>query len=512
MTEEKNTPMNESTETPQPPAAARSPWVRRIITVLGAVLLLAGAAGFYYWFEHRGMDHGALDAAGDVYYCPMHPQYTSNKPGNCPICNMTLVKREGGVTPPATQEATEPAVAGEYYCPMHPQVTSDKPGLCHICNMKLVQRGSDPAKHTSHATPAPGDAPAAAGAVQISAQRQQLIGVRTVSVEPRRMSREIRTVGKVAIDETQTAHVHTKFSGYIEHVFVDYVGRVVKKGEPLFTIYSPELVATQQEYLIALRARKSLADSPYTEISGGSASLVEAARQRLRLWDISEREIEELEREGKVKRELTVYSPVGGVVIERAAYHHGRFVNPEMDLYTIVDLSRVWVLGEVYEYDLPYVRPGMTAEVEIPWAGGARRVRARVDYTYPYMNPETRTAQVRLQLANPDSTLRPEMFVNLRLSVGLGEYLAVPVDAVLDTGAEQFVFVDKGDGYFEPRRVTTGPESEGFVGITAGLRRGERVVTAANFLIDSESRLKGAFASLGAPAAAPGHTGHTPPR
>ena len=485
MSEEKILPTNETSETPPPPTQ-RSPWVRRIITVLGALLLLGGAAGFYYWFEHKGMDHGVAEAG--EYYCPMHPQYTSDKPGNCPICNMTLVKREGGSTAPAGEEDHRPHTPGA------PKTQPEK--------QSMTQPAAQPM------TPSTG----AAGVIQISAQRQQLIGVRTVAVEPRRMSREIRTVGKVAIDETQTAHVHTKFSGYIEHVYVDYVGRAVKQGEPLFTIYSPELVATQHEYLIAMRARKSLADSPYTEISGGSASLVEAARQRLRLWDISEKEIDQLEREGKVKRELTVYSPVSGVVIERAAYHHGRFVNPEMDLYMIVDLSRVWVLGEVYEYDLPYVRPGMSAEVEIPWAGGVRRLRARVDYTYPYLNPQTRTAQVRMQLANPDATLRPEMFVNLRLSVGLGEYLAVPVDAVLDTGTEQFVFVDKGDGYFEPRRVTLGPESGGFLGITSGLRRGERVVTAANFLIDSESRLKGAFASMGAPAAAPGHSGHTPPR
>ncbi|MGH8647156.1 MAG: efflux RND transporter periplasmic adaptor subunit, partial [Gammaproteobacteria bacterium] len=351
----------------------------------------------------------------------------------------------------------------------------------------------------------PGSQPAAAASpgntIFIAPERQQLIGVKSVPATVRPVVKEIRTVGRVTYDETKLTHIHTKVTGYIEEVFVDFVGKAVTKGDPLFSIYSPELVSTQEEYLIALRGQKKLSESSYPEVAAGADSLVRAARERLRLWDISEEEIETLGKEGKVKRALTIYSPVSGIVTERAAYHHGRYVDPQMDLYTVVDLSTVWVLAEIYEYDLPFVRVGQTAEIEFPYVANAKPLRGKATFLYPYLNPTTRTTQIRTEFPNPELALRPDMFFNVKLRIDLGQQLAVPEDAVLDTGTEQYVFVDKGEGYFEPRPVKLGAEAGGYYVIQRGLEAGERVVTAANFILDSESRLKGVFANMGKPSA-----------
>ena len=440
---------------------------------LGVAVLIVTSGAVVLTHDHAAgvAEPGtALAAPADVYTCPMHPQYTSDRPGNCPICNMKLVKKEPAGTPAAV-----PAAAPQQAAP----------------------------------TPAPASAPQG-GTIFVPPQRQQLIGVQFFDVQPRAMEKEIRTVGKVAVDETRTSQVHTKIVGYIEQVFADYVGKVVKRGEPLFTIYSPELVSTQQEYLIAVRGQKQLADSPYPEVAHGAARLVDAARERLRLWDVDEKDLAALEQDGKVKRTLTIYSPASGVITQREAFSNGRYVSPEMNLYTIVDLSQVWILGEVYESDFPYVRVGQTAEIEFPYANAAKTLRGRIDYFFPFLNAQTRTGQVRVIFPNPGMALRPEMFVNLKLKSSLGQYLAVPSDAVFDTGTEQHVFVDKGEGYFEPRRVEIGPEADGYIAILRGVKRGERVVTAANFLLDSESRRTGAFANMGAPSAPPAASGQTP--
>jgi len=407
------------------------------------------------------------------------------------------------------KDASKPAKV-EYYCPMHPQQRSDKLGNCPICNMKLVK--VEGAAAHEHGTAKDPSVTAEATTVFISPERQQLIGVRTVVAQRKPLSMEIRASGKIAFDETKVTHIHTKISGFIEEVFADYVGKPIKRGQPLFTIYSPDLVATQEEYLLALRSKESLKDSSFQWVSKGSTNLLEAARKRLQLWDISEPEIRELEKSGKAKRALTVFSPVSGVVIQRAAYHHGRNVTPEMELYTIVDLSTVWALGEVYEYELPFIRIGQSVQVEFPHGAGTRERNGRITFVSPTLDPKTRTAEVRVEFANPDLTLRPDMFVNFKARVSFGSPLVVPADAVLDTGSEQYVFVDKGQGYFEPRMVTVGQEADGLYAIESGLRPGERVVTAANFILDSESRLKGAFPGTGtASSARAAHTGAASP-
>ncbi|MDQ2901695.1 MAG: efflux RND transporter periplasmic adaptor subunit [Acidobacteriota bacterium] len=334
----------------------------------------------------------------------------------------------------------------------------------------------------------------------VAPQKQQLIGMRSVAAEYGTLAKEIRAVGKVGYDETRVTHIHTKVSGYIEDVFADYVGKSVRAGEPLFTIYSPDLVATEQDFLLALRSRALLRESTLASAATGSENLIAAARERLRLWDVTGQEIHDLETSGKMKRAIAVYSPVNGVVVERAAYHHGTFVDPSKDLFTIVDLSRVWVLAEVYEADLPFVRTGETAQVELPYAGGGPPLRGRVDFVFPFLDPKTRTVQVRIEFPNPGLRLKPEMFTNVRLNVPLGRQLLVPQDAVMDTGTQQYVFIDLGNGYIQPRLVKVSAANEDKAGISAGLKAGEKVVTAANFVIDSDSRLKGAFANMGKPS------------
>jgi RND family efflux transporter MFP subunit len=442
---------------------------------LAALLVLAAilGAGLYFWkgpgrATHVGQLLGRSEkpvqtTEKETYYCPMHPNYKSDKPGNCPICSMKLVKLE------------QAAAANEGQQRM--------PGMAMESGTAGNNEASVPPART----------------IFIAPQRQQMIGVKTAVVNVVPLVKEIRAVGKVSYDETKVTHIHTKVTGYVEEVFVDFMGKIVKQGDPLFTIYSPDLVSTQEEYLLALRSRNTLKNSSFEWVSTGSQSLLEAARQRLRFWDIRDEDIDRLEKEGKVRRTLTIYSPVNGLVTERAAFHHGKFVNPEMDLYKLVDLSTVWILGDIYEYELPYLKTGQSVEIEFPYTSEARPLRGRVTYVYPYLDPKTRTAQIRMEFPNPDFQLKPDMFVNVKLKIDIGSSIAVPEDAVLDTGTQQYVFVDKGEGYLEPRQVKVGAEAKGYYAIQSGLSAGERVVTAANFILDSESRLKGAFANMGMP-------------
>jgi RND family efflux transporter MFP subunit len=351
-------------------------------------------------------------------------------------------------------------------------------------------------------TQAPSSTPQA-NAIFVPPEKQQLIGMRSVPAEMGTLTKEIRITGKVTYDETHQTHIHSKVSGYIEEVFADSVGKQVRTGDPLFTIYSPDLLATEQDYLLALKSRDLLRNSTVASAATGSENLIAAAKERLRLWDVSDQEIQSLETEGKVKRAITVYSPVSGVVMERAAYHHGTFVDPSKALFMIVDLSHVWILGEVYETDLPLVRVGQAAQVELPYSGGGRKINGHVEFIYPFLDPKTRTVQIRMEFANPDLSLKPEMFTNITMSAALGRQVLIPQDALMDTGSEQYVFVDKGNGYVEPRKVKASGDAGEKVGIQEGLKPGEKVVTGANFIIDSESRLKGAFAGMGAPSQPP---------
>ncbi len=333
------------------------------------------------------------------------------------------------------------------------------------------------------------------GTVQISPERQQLIGVRFGKVEKRTLEKVIRTVGRIDYDEKRIGIVSPKISGWIEELYVDFTGRFVRKGEALLTIYSPELVSTQEEYLLALKAKKEWSKSPFAEVSEGGNLLAESARRRLKLWDISDTQIQALEESREPKKTLTLNSPFTGYVIEKKV-NQGQFVDAGMALYKIADLSVVWLIADIYEYELPAIRLGQQASIQMAYYPG-EAFTGKAIYIYPYLDPQTRTAKVRYEFANPHGKLKPEMFTNVEISVRLGDRLAVPEGAVIDTGVRKVVIVDRGSGYFEPREVRLGMKAGEVFEVLEGLKAGERVVTSANFLIDSESKLKEAVGGMG---------------
>jgi Cu(I)/Ag(I) efflux system membrane fusion protein len=342
------------------------------------------------------------------------------------------------------------------------------------------------------------------GTVQISPERQQLIGVKIGTVEMRPLEKVIRTVGRVDYDEKRLVTISPKIGGWIEDLYVDFTGKFVQQGEPLLTIYSPDLVSTQEEYLLALRAKKDLVKSPFSEVAGSGNSLAESARRRLKLWDITDDQIKALEDSGQPRKTLTLYSSFSGVVLEKGAYR-GMSVMPGIALYKLADLSVVWLYADIYEYELPFIRLGEQASIELTYLPG-ETFRGKAIYIYPYLNPETRTAKVRFEFPNPQGKLKPEMYANVEIKVQLGRKLAVPEGAIIDTGLRQMAIVDKGSGYFEPRQVKVGSKVDNYYEVIKGLRAGERVVTSANFLIDSESRLKEAMGGMAMPGME--HGGH----
>ncbi len=344
-----------------------------------------------------------------------------------------------------------------------------------------------------------------ASTIRIDPVTVQNMGVRTAPVRRTALSRSIRALGTVDYDEKRIHTVTVKFDGWIERLYVDFVGQPVKKGQPLFDIYSPDLVTAQEEYLLALGQVRALGDSDYPQVREGAARLLDAARRRLANWDLGPRQIERLEREGTVRRTLTVHSPASGVVIRKDAFA-GHFVKAGMHQYEIADLSRVWVQAEVYEYELPFVHEGMPATMELSYLPG-RRFTGKVLFLYPYLNPKTRTATVRLAFDNPGGELRPQMYANVLLDSPVqADALTVPQEAVIDSGVRKLVFVALGGGKFEPREVTLGAEgTDGAYQVLGGLREGEEVVVSAQFMLDSESRLREAVAKmLEARSAGPG--------
>ena len=369
--------------------------------------------------------------------------------------------------------------------PMHPQYKSDKPGTAPDCGMDLVPVYEDASV---------GQAEAPEGSIKISTGKQQLMGVRYGTVTRAPMKKASRAVGRVAYDETRIARIHPKVEGWIEKVYVDFTGKLVQKNQPLLDVYSPALLSTQQEFLLAAKARKTLADSSFPEISSGALSLYESSRRRLLLWDIDEKTIDEIERTGEPRKALTLYSPIQGFVLARNAYDRQR-ITPETELYTVADLSNVWVLADVYEYEIPQIKIGQSAALDLSYFSG-KTLRGTVDYIYPEVEATTRTLKVRIQVPNPGYVLKPDMYANVTFQIDYGTQVAVPAEAVLNSGAEQIAFVAHENGFFEPRKIQIGPEVEGFYVVLFGLEPGERVVTSANFLIDSESRLKSAMAGM----------------
>jgi Cu(I)/Ag(I) efflux system membrane fusion protein len=352
---------------------------------------------------------------------------------------------------------------------------SNHPGRAPDCGMKLVPVYADEAVTTAATSTVSGYAN-----VAMPPQRQQLIGVKLATAELRDLSRTTRTTGRVAIDERRIAQVRTKFEGFVEALYVNFTGAPVRRGDPLLAIYSPDLLATQNELLLAERNRSDL-----------GRALADAARARLRLWDMSSADIDRVVGSGKPMRDVTLRSPVSGVVMTKNAVAGARVMLSDT-LYEIADLSHVWVLADVYESELQNVRAGDTAQVRV----GGQALAGRITFIGPVIAAQTRTASVRVELENPNGLLRPDMFAEVILRQQGGRAVAVPDSAVMNTGTRSVVFVARGNGTFEPRQVTTGAKVDGFYEIRSGVQAGERVVVDANFLVDSESRLKSALSQM----------------
>src|SRR6516165_5259892 len=345
--------------------------------------------------------------------------------------------------------------------------------------------------------PAPSTSEASLVPVTLTPQRMQSIGVKTGQVEYKQVHDQIRTTGNVEVDETHLAEVQVRFAGWIQSVYVDSTFKQVRKGQPLLTIYSPELVSTENEYLLAKQNRGLLAHSTVPGVAAGADTLLASALERLKQWGIPEREIQQLEETGKVKREIEVDSPVSGLITERIALP-SMYVQPGAKLYSIADLSTVWVYAQVFQNDLGRVQVGSPAQITVDSYTG-RSFPGRVSFISPQLDEATRTAKVRLEIPNPDSKLSLGMFVNVQLDLPMGRQLVIPPSGVFQTGTRQVAFVAKGEGYFEPREIETGIQSGDDVVVAKGLRPGERIVTSANFLIDSESQLQAAMGSFAPP-------------
>lgn len=328
--------------------------------------------------------------------------------------------------------------------------------------------------------------------VEIPLEKQQLIGVKTTDVALKPLQKIIRTVGRIEYDERRLFTVNTKIEGWIEKLYVDYTGRHVKKGEPLAEIYSPELFATQQEFINLLRWKKSQITDSKTQIvemlSRDTDAIIEAARQRLKLWDITDEQIKKIEESGRPIKTLTLYSPVSGYIIQKTALQ-GMRIMPGERLFDVADLSSVWVIADIYEYEVPMIRIGQTANIVLSYFPD-REFSSKIDYVYPTLSGETRTAKIRFIIPNPGGQLKPQMFTNVEIKINIGNKLAIPEDAIIDTGERQIVYVDKGEGYFEPREIMTGIRADGMVEVLRGLKPGEKVASSATFLIDSEAKLK----------------------
>ena len=511
--------------------------------VIGAALVIAiVAVGVVAYVSRRG-DGGApsessLTAKAVRYHCPMHPTMVSDRPGDCAICGMRMVPIEEGESegsgsnaavrgsdaqehnaPPAEYDAspvghdvplaeheahsaehgTEPAEhaqhgaapAGKkkiiYRSTMNPSEVSARPGKDSM-GMEMAPEELEESSALGGAAAVEGRAP-----VKLSTQRRQLIGVRTGPVEKGLFTRTIRTVGRVTYDETRLRNVFTKVSGWVERLYANTTGQLVKQGDPLLTIYSPELLASVQEYLLALSGRDRLSSS---DLAGDSGErLVASARRRLLLFDLTPQQIAALERNGKAPTTMTLYAPIGGHIITRNVTQGDR-IEPGTKLLDIAELSRVWVLADIYEYELPFVRLGQVATVTLTYLP-ARTFEGRITLIYPVLSETTRTVKLRLEFANSDFSLRPEMYAEVEIRSDLGERLAVPESAVITTGTREVAFVERGEGFFEPRELKLGIRLPDSFEVLEGLSEGERVLTSGNFLVDSESKLRAALAAAG---------------
>jgi Cu(I)/Ag(I) efflux system membrane fusion protein len=326
-----------------------------------------------------------------------------------------------------------------------------------------------------------------APSITLSDDKVQLIGVRTEAAAFRKLDKQIRTVGKVEVNETRLAFVNTKIAGWVKKLYVNFTGDRVVEGQPLLSIYSPDLVTAQEEYLLALRSRTTVSGG-IAEVQSAQQSLIDSAKRRLILWDITEDQIAALEKTGKPQTDMIINAPLSGIVLDKMVLD-GAYITPGMNLYKIADLSTVWIIADVYEYEVPLVKLGQRARVTLPYSSG-EVLHAMVNFINPVLDPLTRTVKVRIAVQNPGLVLKPDMYVNVEIMTSSRARLVIPRSAVLDSGTRQIVYVEKEPGLFEMRKVTLGLRGENEVEVLKGIRKGERVVTSGNFLIDSESQLQ----------------------
>ena len=449
-----------------------------LIAGIGSTLLLRPAAKD----DHQHASASTASPKKQMYQCPMHPQIIQDHPGACPICGMDLVPMDSG----------EPKDKGKilfYRNPMNPSITAQVPmkdemGMDYIPVYAGDLKGEG-AGLEDHAV------------VKIDHERQQLIGLRTEKVVEESVSGELRALGRVVVDETRVRKVNVKVEGFVEKLFVDYVGKSVAKGQPLFSFYSPEFVSAQREYLLALQTQKALSGG---SLQGSGGELLESARRRLSLWDVPKETIDHLEKTSEVQKALTLRSPISGVVTVKNVMEGARLTPADIP-FEITDLSHVWVQVDVYEAELGRAKVGMSADLMVQAYPG-KTFKGRIAFVDPVMDPKTRTARARVEFPNPAGELKPEMFGDVLVKGQARKGLIIPLDAVLDAGTTKVAFVSLGDGKFEPREVTTGIMVGEKVEIRSGLKAGDEVVVRANFLVDSESRLKAALAHLSQKGAA----------
>ena len=487
-----------------PPRGVRTMSIVRWVLVLVTALVAGGSI-----LNYAGVHIGAAktSSSGQLYYCPMHPSVVQDHPGECPICSMTLVPKPEGkaksseTMKPATTAGTaagQAPVGGKYYCPMHPNRTSDDPNArCPDCGMKMVPRPAARADGKPAMAAEPKAGVPGLAEVELTPDRIQLIGMRTATVKREELGGELRTVGVIGANERGLAQINTRFAGWIQTLLVSEMGQRVHRGQPLATIYSPDVLRAEQEMLVA-RGWKTPAGS---ETKGShehdvfTAELDVNSRRRLELLGISAQEIDEILRTGKAVEAVAIRSPVDGYVVGKSAVV-GVAVQPGTVLFEVADLSQVWVTAEIHEQDISHIHVGQKARLQLTSFPGETHV-GKVGFIYPILDSGSRTMRVRLEFKNKTDRdgprLKPGMYGTVYLDLPRTTGLMAPAEAIVDTGEAHYLFVAKDGGHFEPRMVKVGARVKDRVEILSGVSEGETVVTTGNFLIDSESRLRAAI-------------------